>query len=384
MLIAGSPWDVLRSFLVNAALVVGAVLVTLGLTEAALHLWHPWQTTVRSDKIVLPVNRVIRYHNDHIRGVDQDIRYTSNELGFRGPSWPREPERMTKIVFVGGSTTQAVYTTDGKQWTALAAEELGKDRKDIWVNNAGLDGHSSFGHQILLQDYLLPLKPDVIAFLIGINDVGNDIANLFDARLAGSKKVWYRNLDVWLRDHTELGAMLNQAWLALRAKRQGVGHETIDFTKVPTVSEAEAATLDGEAALARHGQNWLPGYEQRVRKLVVLTRERGIRPLLITQPTMFGASIDPTSGADLGRLAFQDNGAPVSGAIKGRILEAYNDVLRKVAQEEKVPLIDLAMKLEKDSRYFYDYMHYTNDGNRRVAEIIVAGFRELGVLPKLN
>jgi hypothetical protein len=52
------------------------------------------------------------------------------------------------------------------------------------------------------------------------------------------------------------------------------------------------------------------------------------------------------------------------------MLERYNDVLRVLALEEGALLIDLARRLPKDSRYFYDTIHFTNEGAERVGREI--------------
>ena len=48
------------------------------------------------------------------------------------------------------------------------------------------------------------------------------------------------------------------------------------------------------------------------------------------------------------------------------MLGRYNDVLRALAAEENTLLIDLARQLPKDSRYFYDTLHFTNEGAKRL------------------
>ncbi len=44
-----------------------------------------------------------------------------------------------------------------------------------------------------------------------------------------------------------------------------------------------------------------------------------------------------------------------------------------MASANGVTLIDLAKSMPKDSRYFYDYLHFTNEGAVRVGDIIYAG-----------
>ena len=52
------------------------------------------------------------------------------------------------------------------------------------------------------------------------------------------------------------------------------------------------------------------------------------------------------------------------------MLEIYNDVTRAVGREQRALVIDLARALPKDSAYFYDWTHFTNEGAERVAEIL--------------
>ena len=62
----------------------------------------------------------------------------------------------------------------------------------------------------------------------------------------------------------------------------------------------------------------------------------------------------------------------MSGSTRWKLLELYNDVTRKVAREQELLLIDLAGKMSKSSRYYYDYHHFTNDGADVVADLIRA------------
>lgn len=56
--------------------------------------------------------------------------------------------------------------------------------KDLWINNAGLDGQSTFGHIFLMKDYIKKLKPKVVLFLVGSNDRGNEkTLNKYDKKL---------------------------------------------------------------------------------------------------------------------------------------------------------------------------------------------------------
>ena len=47
-----------------------------------------------------------------------------------------------------------------------------------------------------------------------------------------------------------------------------------------------------------------------------------------------------------------------------------NRVTRRIGRERGVLVIDLAAKMPKSSRLYYDFSHYTNVGAKEVAKII--------------
>ena len=91
--------------------------------------------------------------------------------------------------------------------------------------------------------------------------------------------------------------------------------------------------------------------------------------MLVTQPVLYGNSVDPTTGVNLGhKFVAQD----MDGATGWQVLELYNDVTRQVGRDQGVLVIDLAREMPKDSRYYFDLMHYTNAGADKVADLIAA------------
>lgn len=333
------------------------------LLEALLRIYNPLPFRLRGDDIVLPAG--FRYTRQNAAGskLDPVTVHTKNRLGFRGPNLPEDFAVRLSIVTVGGSTTECFFLSDGKTWTDVMATELAKKHPNVWVNNAGFDGHSTFGHLVLLQSVLVKLRPTVVLFLAGVNDVGAEWGypkNEFDDpppaglvhRLARSSEIFNSMLNVV------------RAWRA--------GH--LDFED-PPVSLAEYphfSMTDEEVAdiVATH-QHSRAGYEARLVRLARVSRTAKIEPVFLTQPELVGDTIDPETGIDLSTLAEHD----LNGRADWLLLESYNDVMRRVAVREGVFLIDLAHQLPKDSRYFYDLLHYSNQGARAVGLIVAA---ELG------
>jgi lysophospholipase L1-like esterase len=58
-------------------------------------------------------------------------------------------------------------------------------------------------------------------------------------------------------------------------------------------------------------------------------------------------------------------------------MRAFNDVLRDVCREPGMLCRDLAAVLPTRAEYFYDDMHLSEAGARRVAELVVAWIQEI-------
>lgn len=359
--------------------VIMGVTAGMVLCELALRIHNPFESRVKGNRIILPANEHYIMRNPDASKTDSVIHHRKNGLGFRGPSRPVDWESALTIIAVGGSTTECFYLSDGSTWPDRMSEALRPVLPRIWVNNAGLDGHSTFGHRILLQDHIGRLRPDIVLFLVGINDVGRDDLGEFDrAHLKRLETSSPARVLASLADYSELLAAGLNGYRYWKARRAGLAPGTT-LGAVPReidMKRLEHLRTDDRTRptlLAAHAARNLPGYEQRVRALVRISREWGIRPVLVTQPALFGDVTDDASGVSLATVMVGElDGTKVDGATKWAILESYNDVTRRVAGDERVPLVDLAAQLPKSSRYYYDLVHFNNAGARAVGDIMAA------------
>lgn len=337
-------------------------LATFALLEVALRVYNPLPFRVRGDRIVLPVNQKYTFDNHGTRKLDAVTHHTKNSLGFRGPEPPRDFARRLTILTIGGSTTECLFLSDGKTWTDVLARQLGSQFPDLWVNNAGLDGQSSYGHIVLLQDFVDTLRPKVAVFLVGTNDVGLDRSNTFDSALT-PQTTTVGGAIRFAANHSEVLSLVQNLARARQAQQRGFGHSEIDVAALKDMAIDPASASD----TTRKYRELLPAYSQRLRRIVALCREHGIEPILVTQPALFGSVVDPATGVDLTRKQVNGRG---NGALEWELLELYNDVTRQIAQADGVFVVDLAHSLPKDSRLFYDFLHFTNEGAEAVGTIV--------------
>lgn len=359
-----------RLFIFRVLAVFLGTLVGLVLLEVSLRYFPPVQLRIRGGRIALPLNQQTVFKNTTISKVDAEITQTRNSIGFRGADPPADFSRTLSVVTVGGSTTECYYLSDHLTWPEQLRQRLDPQFRDLWLNNAGLDGHTTFGHQRLFDQYLVTLRPRCMLFLIGANDVGLDRSRDVDDRLRrnhGATGFVSRSY-FWFVEHSATAALCDNLRRTSQARAAGIHHQDINHAQLKW-NESRAVDISPQATaaiLSQHRDQYLAGYRSRIDALIAQCREIDALPILMTQPTLFGPAKDPETGVDLARMAVGE----LSGDVQWQILELYNTTTRQAAHELDVPLIDLAQQLPKDSRYYYDYYHFTNAGAERVAELV--------------
>ncbi len=347
------------------SLVLTTILLPTLAAETLLRVHNPLQSRVRGDQIVLLSNKTYTIRNTTVPRLPPTISFRLNSLGFRGPDPPAPFATYLSIVAIGGSTTQCFFLSDNLTWSDRLAERLKQTFRRVWVNNAGLDGHSTLGHLVLVRDYIVPLRPRLALFLIGLNDINRSGLSPFEhettrAGLAfASPQAFVKSL----APYSELASTLLNLVRSYEAYQRGLIHRPIDVRLLPQ-REIGEETL--ERYIRSLANDSLVAYEHRVNALIDQTTSNGIEPVLITQPMLLGAGLDDITGVDLAKVA---NGSR-TGVMYWRSLEVYNDVVRRVGRERGVLVIDLASRLPKSSRFFYDFTHFTVAGAEEVARII--------------
>lgn len=355
----------------NLLVLLISLVLALGFCELILRIYNPLGFRIKGNKIILPINKKEIIHHEHGLGkLDQVVVHQRNSLGFRGPEPPADFAKYLSIVTVGGSTTECFDLAEDKTWPHDLEVKLKRNFTHVWLDNAGLSGNSTYGHAILMQDYLAQLKPKVVLFLVGINDVGLKSERDFDERIHA---INFRSLERFLASaavHSELATAALNLYRFYFPKSTMINNQNdpqeTDLKKLQpfTVSPATQAAI-----LKDQQDHYLGPYKKRLVKLIVLCREHEIMPVLLTQPVLYGNVVDPATGVDLShRFVAKD----MDGATAWEVLERYNDVTRQVGREQGVLVIDLAREMPKDSRYYFDLMHYTNAGADRLADLIAA------------
>jgi hypothetical protein len=151
------------------------------------------------------------------------------------------------------------------------------------------------------------------------------------------------------------------------AKSRGLTHQVgIAHTGFQNVKHIALSDDERSRILQEEDGKSLKSYQQRLTELITRCRDLGIRVVLITQPVLYGEGTDDVRGINLETVAI--GGA--DGWTQWRLLQQYNAATKKAGSDLGVPVIAVAETMPKSSRYYYDFMHCTNDGAELLATLI--------------
>ena len=119
-------------------------------------------------------------------------------------------------------------------------------------------------------------------------------------------------------------------------------------------------------------EKYLQGYGSRLSALIDTCRSNNILPVLLTQPCLYGYATDSVTGVNLATAKVLEG---MNGALLYDLLELYNNKMKEICRTKSVPLIDLAALMPRNSLYYYDQMHYTNQGAEEVAKVVAEKMR---------
>ena len=312
------PRNWLRSAAINTLALAAGCVFALLLLEVLLRWHNPFQARIKGNRIVLLTNKQYHIRNDIIASLDPEVTVTRNSLGFRGPDPPADFANYLTVFTIGGSTTQCFFLSDDKTWTARLAQLLSHSFRNVWIDNAGLDGHSSYGHLGLLEDQIRPLHPKVALFLVGANDLARGADEEWDAEnVKGS--ISFRSPTALIKSlspYSEVASMVANLYRSLNAYKHGLLHQKINLATQGYVDPSPAAEREYVSAYA--AGSFLASYRERLQKLADICKSNGIDPIFVTQPLLAGAGIDEMTHLALARRQFSRGG---NGKLWGAVLD---------------------------------------------------------------
>ena len=315
-----------------------------------------------------PNNNIILIPSDVYMSGTQNL--TKKEFVFRtdkdgfivGPKNDKINDTVS-IIFFGGSTTECLYVEEELRFPHLVSQNL-----NVRVLNGGVSGNHSMHSLLSMIGKGIPYKPSHIVLMHAINDLSLISKSLSYWNAPQSRSLVQTN-STTTNKFTAYGVvrlvkdlMIPNTWIRVRHKfsntleRIAPQDEFTDYRdKKYEVSEVEKAmVIEFTASL---------------KSFVALSKIWGIEPILMTQFNRFKIN------DEFSKASYEKTPQPIPYNDFIRLYKKANEIVRTVAKQEKVFLIDLEAEIPSTNEYIYDEVHLNTNGSKLVAEKITASFK---------
>ncbi|MCB0404300.1 MAG: SGNH/GDSL hydrolase family protein [Bdellovibrionales bacterium] len=298
------------------------------------------------------------------------FQFSTDSNGFRSRPGTRDKgARGIRVVFIGGSTTEGSLLDDAVTWPAVAStltEDLVGHGIGVADLNMGVPTTNTRDHVASIAQYVIPRLPDIIVLSVGINDLELHFHPTYNPfRQEAHSSV--RFLD-WVAGSD----FLNHFYLLRLLRLQKDGDVDWSWTGPRVRLDAGDFVRKNRALRAKLPYKKLdvaffppPEFEQNLRSIVGEVMANNVRIVLMTETWLFQDVVPPET---MSKFWGHETLFKYREGDLDRVLTKYNDVIRKIAREFRLPLVDLERKLPKNVDYFFDEMHFTPLGARKVAE----------------
>jgi lysophospholipase L1-like esterase len=274
-------------------------------------------------------------------GFADDLYHIDSE-GFRvGPSAPFD---APTLVALGESTTFGWRVPDDASYPAQLQALLAAQGQQVRVLNAGVPSYSSTQVLRYLQEILATQQPSMVLISILWNDIWySTVFNWYPDLLVYQQPPLWK---LWLMRHSAL----------LRA---------VLLRPLPEQSEL----------VDRFNPDAFDQYRANVRAMLELAAGRGVAVAWLEPP--FAPALLPPEGLNEFHVRY----------TRPFLLETanrYRAAVAALAGEYGVPIIDHRLSLSNDggpAELFLDPLHPTSEGNRILAEDVLAALQTLETLP---
>lgn len=284
-----------------------------------------------------------------------------------------------KIMTLGGSTTKSYHLKPAERYDAILGGLLKEHYSpaNIEVINAAEPWytvkHSLISYVTTGKDYY----PDLILVMHGINDLYRSFTPP-SLTLGRYKEQWthyYGPSINGAKPPTFEKYLFNRINVGVIQKLTENWYSDYRFKEVDV-------PLDRFVSIRM--------FERHLRTLVKTVKTDNALIILVTQPYLYK---DKLYSEEKRALVFAKSFCYTPRPLWGRAypnaqsmhraMRAYQQVIKKVAAEENVPLLDVEQMLPKTLEYFIDDVHYTPKGCEQYSRCVFNSLVELGIIDSL-
>ena len=297
-------------------------------------------------------------------GINGRQTVTTDLKGFRTTKNIQYDKADTFRVFaIGGSTTEQIHLDDKKTWTHLLQQDLSDYlSSNVEVINTGVSGLRADHHLATLK-FISQCYPDLVIFLVGINDWNKHIESNFHNPLSINLKT------------------LDETWIGQLIMSSKDYFTSVDDDQYETKING-ASYMDNRNSLSREiVKSFRPEsisnvYKKSLLEIKNVCRKSSFKCMFVTQPSGYkkGASDDfkkgfwMTPANQTYTLLFDD---------MIYLADLYNNYLISFSSENDIAMCDAENKLEASYENFYDDTHFNTNGANNMKSILADCIKDI-------
>lgn len=286
-----------------------------------------------------------------------------NKYGLRDDRDLEISDDVTRIVFIGGSTTYTVGIKDNQSIFSRRLEnrlnayykEMSTEN-DIQIVNAGMPGATSAENLLRLIFFVSEVKPDLVVIQHGLNDIWPRIRKNITTDFSNYRKVW------------ESPNYFHKAPIAYSMMRKVIENSVVltfiarKFEIIPQASVGEMVVRKdvqyGKHFLATNGTEF---FERNTRYMIAVCRAMGARVLLVTE-------------------------AYSKDAKRARLMAMpeHNAAIYNIAKKENTLFYDFHGEMIKEKKYMPDGRHLNQEGSDMKADLFYSFFIQNNIIQVLK
>lgn len=299
---------------------------------------------------------------DCVEGLERKSYHAELDAqGFMVPSHVHKDPELT-VAFFGGSTTECLFMAPEERFVFLMGRALeARTGKRVNALNGGRSGNHTMHSVAQLIGKGLAEKPRFAVSHEAVNDLNILLyygsywnRNPSRALVLERPKLEEQEPTVRRASTDLLRALVPNIYDALTSSGGGARDEFADVRGKKLVWDKGAI---------------LEAFGQAQRLFVRTSRTFGVEPVLMTQASLMTESPLPVVLCDKKDLFAMG----IDYATYRDLHRSINETTRSIAREEGTLLIDLEAQIPPETQNFYDTVHYTAEGSRKVSALITDG-----------
>ncbi len=376
----------LREFFIKIIVSGSILLPFIGIEYFMSVLNYPKSEARRSIRLreLAPSSNVVLKFPDEPDGKElkSQIKLSTDKDGYILPYGSNEEDSI-KILFLGGSTTECLRLQEKERFPYLVAKKLTDNYREEKLSfkslNSGHSGNNSMHSNFIFLAKGIKNKPQIAIMMHNVNDLS--------VLLQQSPYFSY-----WNNNPTR-SIIKNPSFVdsIIYPLKKVLPHTTENIIK-PAFENLKSLKNNDEFRKSRKIKIELDtekikkDFRNSINTFVELSRNWGVEPILMTQASR--VSVDPenwiTSEINSSVANLYISGYPIKYKEYKTLYESFNEIIRRVASNKNIKLIDLAKEIPKNKDYIYDIFHLNKKGSELVSEIIVRELTSIDLIPKIK